>query len=471
MDEWRRSRPPGRHNRDEQFEDYRQRTLAGLERVGRAASALYRATVDLVDRVVRSVDEWSERMSQVILRTTGIDRDRLSVNYVLSRSPSGIQSAVATVDRWLAMAGRRFTQTFAFLPGDLEWRRAATGMALLLVIVTFANFFAPPEAKPIPGGRRLLLVGYFENGWSASLPDSFPTFQRHFELVDMVIPFWHSIHPSGEIEDRGVRREVIDFAHAHDIAVIPLFNNAKVGNSAGFLVSAAAREEAIREILELVETNGYDGVHIDFELLPPEWREEFTSFIAELRVTLGMGRHLSVAVFPKVEVDPEIHGLYDYAALSGLTDFIVLMGYDRHWATAPAGPISPHDWIEDNLRLALNEEGVPADRLVLAVGGYGYDWPNGGGPGNRASVIAARFAPDLARRRGATLAWDNTSNNPFFSYWVGGTRHDVWYQDHRVMEMRIEQARKYRLRGLALWRIGYETDATWTVLDRAIGPR
>lgn len=467
----RSPRPREPQAKDDRFEESRRRLLAVLERLSGAALALFRATVDLADRLIRAVDAWSERTARVIWRTAGIRPERLSVAHLLSQSPDGVRSRVEAVGGWLAATGRWLDRRLQFLPRDRQWRMAAGGMVLLLGIVTFASLFAPPEAKPLPGSRRPILFGYFENGWSARLPDSFPAFQRHFELVDMVAPFWHSIHPTGEIEDRGVRREVIDFAHARGIPVVPLFNNAKVGNSAGFLVSAAAREEAVREILELVVTNGYDGVHIDFELLPPEWREEYTSFIAELRATLGPGRHLSVAVFPKIDVDPGIHGIYDYAALAGLTDFIVIMGYDRHWATAPAGPISPYDWIEDNLRHALFEAGVPPEKIVLAVGGYGYDWPAGGGPGNRASVIAARFAPELASRHRADIEWDDVSNNPRFTYWSRGVRHDVWYQDHRVMAMRIEQARKYRLHGLALWRIGYETEATWTVLARELGTR
>jgi len=204
------------------------------------------------------------------------------------------------------------------------------------------------------------------------------------------MPFWYSLHPSGELEDRGARAELVK--------VVPLVNNAKIHPTAAFLSSAKAREQAIRRLVEVVEDWGYDGLHVDFELLPPEFRTEYTSFIAELRQALGPGRHLSVAVFPKVDVHPEIHEVYDYTALAEICDFIVLMGYDRHWATAAPGPISPDGWIEANLKHALDDLGVPPGRLVLAVGAYGYDWPDGGGPQNPGRGGPAQGSPPTAGR-------------------------------------------------------------------------
>ncbi len=455
----------------EPLEEVRRRVLAALELGAGATVRWVKAAWEAADRLVRALEAGVDGAAGELWRAAGVDPRTLTVERVVARAPAGVTSAVGAVGEGLARAGRWLEKVLRFLPRDRQWRKAASGMSILLAVVAFSSFAVPPEAKPFPGGRRLTFVGYFENGWGGWYVDSFPTFQRHVEMVDIVMPFWHSVHPDGSVEDRGVRREVIDFARSHGVKVVPLFNNAKVRGSAGFLVSAQGREQAVKEIVEVVRDWGYDGVHIDFELLPPEWREAFTSFIAELRLALGDDSHLSVAVFPKVDISEEIHGLYDYRALAELCDFIVLMGYDRHWATAPAGPVSPYDWIERNLEYALETAGVEPLKLVLGVGGYGYDWPAGGGKANPASVVPSRFAADLARRRGATLKWDDESNNPHFTYFLEGVRHDVWYQDERVMALRLSQARSRGLRGIALWRLGYETPATWKVIARELGPR
>jgi len=453
------------------YEELRVRILAAAVGALRAAAALVGKLGKVLDIGLRRLERWTETAAEGLFRALRVEPRDLSVERIVDRLPSPLRRGLERIGDGLGALGRAFESPLAFLPRERAWRKVATGLVLLVVITTYSGFFAPPEAKPLPGQRRPLFIGYFENGWGGMLVDSFPTFQRHVELFDIVMPFWYSLHPSGELEDRGVRPEVADFARAHGVKVVPLVNNAKIEPTAAFLLSPEGRAGAIERVVDEVEEWGYDGVHIDFELLPSSWRKEYTSFIAELRERLGPGRHLSVAVFPKVDVHEEIHGVYDYAALAEICDFIVLMGYDRHWATAPPGPLSPNDWIEGNLQHALDNLEVPPGRLVLAVGAYGYDWPAGGGMANPASTVPSRFAPDLALRRGARLQWDDESRNPFFVYWQDGVKHEVWYQDERVMSTRLAQVVRYGLRGAAVWRVGYETPATWGVVERALGPR
>jgi len=84
-------------------------------------------------------------------------------------------------------------------------------------------------------------------------------------------------------------------------------NNAKTGTSAGFLVDPAARQEAA----------------------------------AEIRAAIGPDKHFSMAVFPQVGVPAEISGAYDYAALSAFCNYIVIMGYDNHYAGEPPLTLLP----------------------------------------------------------------------------------------------------------------------------------
>jgi spore germination protein YaaH len=436
-----------------------------LDRFARGLAGGLSAALRWTDSTLRTLDRSAAAGRDLALRAAGLRVGDLTAPGLVSRLPESLRRAVGAVGQIPSDLGHRLGRTFRFVPEDRNWRQAATGLVLLLAVVTFSSLFLPPEARPLPPGVwRPVVVGYYENGWSATYPDSLPTLQRYAERIDIVMPFWYSIRPDGVIEDRGAKREVVDLAHANGLAVVPLMNNAKSGASAGFLPDPAARRAVAAEIKTLVEENDYDGVHIDFELLPPSWREELTSFIAEIRTALDPGRHVSMAVFPPVDVDYELSGVFDYASLSNLCDFLVIMVYDHHYAGGPAGPISPYEWVERNIAhtLAL---GVPAGKVVIAVGGYGYDWPTG----DMATDIPSRLAADFARRRGATLLWDTASQNPYFTYYEGRNRHEVWYQDERIMAQRLEQARRYGLRGLAIWRLGYETPETWTVLAGELG--
>ncbi len=441
----------------------------GARRLLRLVSVGLGRAIQGFDAALGWLDDTAALVRDAVLRALRLNEADVTVRKALEDAPPWLTRGVAAFGSFLGSLGAFASRLFSYLPGDREWKRAASGMALLLAVVTVSNLTAPvPEAKPLlPGAWSPIVVGYFENGWSAMYPDSYPTLQRYAERIDIVMPFWYSLYPDGSIEDRGYRKEVVDFAHSSGIPVVPLVNNAKTGASAGFLTDPAARQEAAASLANLVAENGFDGIHLDFELLPAWWGSQLTSFIAEVRAALGPSKHLSMAVFPKVGVSTDVSGIYDYAALSGFCDFLVIMCYDEHYAGGPAGPVSPYDWTEANISYAVKDVGVPANKVVVAVGGYGYDWPLGG----MATDVPSQFIPDLARRTGATTRWDETSRNPYFTYYSGRTRHDVWYQDERVMADRISLARKYNLRGLAIWRLGYETQATWSVLMSEIGSR
>ena len=48
------------------------------------------------------------------------------------------------------------------------------------------------------------------------------------------------------------------------------------------------------------------------------------------------------------------------------------MNYDQHEDTGGPGPIASQDWFENNLKRVLKI--VPKEKLICAIGNYGYDW-------------------------------------------------------------------------------------------------
>ena len=54
-------------------------------------------------------------------------------------------------------------------------------------------------------------------------------------------------------------------------------------------------------------------------------------------------------------------------------DGVVLMNYDEHYPSpGTAGPVASQDWFIDNLKAASKV--IPKDKLISAIGNYGYDW-------------------------------------------------------------------------------------------------
>ncbi|HEY8395088.1 MAG TPA: glycosyl hydrolase family 18 protein [Thermaerobacter sp.] len=364
---------------------------------------------------------------------------------------------------------------------DRRWQVGAivAGVVLLALALVPRATGPGPAGEPGPlrkpaARERPEVLGFFENGWSPVFGDSFPSVRRRPDLIDTISPFWYSVRSDGSLDALEVRDEVLAFARRHGITVVPLVNLLQSGgNEAGFLVDPQARQRAVAALVEEIRKRGYDGINVDFELLPPEAEPMMSQFIQELDRALPRDKRLDVSAFPKVDVDPSVHGGHNWQVFARHADRVILMAYDRHYLGSQPGPVSPGPWVEANIREMIRN-GVPRQAILLGVGAYGYDWPAGAGPGNEANSTPVPLwqVRRILERHRITPERDRRSGNPHFVYaGEGGQQREVWYLDERVLAERIQMVRKHGLGGIAIWRLGYEDDPFWNTIEREFGPR
>ncbi len=333
---------------------------------------------------------------------------------------------------------------------------AAAAVVLAVVIGGRAN--SPRRLQPAPGPD---IIGYFENGWSRIFTDSFPSLVQHPRVVDTVLAYWYSMDGSGGLREPAgpPRQEVIKYVKSHGMRMGVLINN--LGSD--MLRTSAVRATAAKNVVAIARANGYQEIHIDFELLPQSLRSDLTAFIAGLRKALPPSVALSISVFPKVGVPASINGVYDYQALARYVDYEVVMLYDNHSSGGPAGPVSPMPWVKQNI--AYFRGILPASKIVVAAGVYGYDWPVGS---TNAAEYPLTYIRQLAARQKATVRVDPVSQNPFFRYTdASGTPRIVWYQDSATVKQRIDLVVADHLRGIAIWALGEGDQKVWQVLQEA----
>ena len=110
---------------------------------------------------------------------------------------------------------------------------------------------------------------------------------------------------------------------------------------------------------------------------------------------------------------------YDYAAIAAHADGVVLMNYDEHYPSpGTPGPVASQDWFLANLRAASKV--IPKEKLISAIGNYGYDWvskPKQGPlpPGVKDINVTVQDAWLAARDSEADVDFDGDSLNPHVS--------------------------------------------------------
>lgn len=302
------------------------------------------------------------------------------------------------------------------------------------------------------------ILGFYVN-WLTPGANSYDSLKTNYQYIDMVAPFWYTLQPDGEIRTRygGFQYEVDSFARNRNIKILPLINNSQESNT--MLTDPEIRAKSVYNIVDLVQKYDFAGVNIDFEMLPPWTRNAYTAFIRQLSTELRkINKMITISVFPKIDVPLELQGAYDYAALAPLVDRVVIMAYDKHWSTGPAGPIAPIGWVEENIKYAL--EYFPADKIILGVANYGYDWANGYG-----QDLASKEAMELANKTGAEIYWHDIYQTPYFYYWEDGKKHEVWFENSNSLAFKLDLVNKYNLRGIGIWRLGNETADFWKTIN------
>lgn len=219
------------------------------------------------------------------------------------------------------------------------------------------------------------------------------------------------------------------------------------------LLSSSALQECFMQSLLNLLPSGVAGVHIDFEGMEAAYRVAYISFLESLRATLHTRGFLLTIAVPAKHSEWEAPG-YDFAAIGRTCDAITLMTYDEHYSGGEAGPIASLPWMTQALDYAI--QFIPHQKILIGIPVYGYDWSN-----EQTQMIAMKDIPTLIKQTGARILWSNPAVEPYFYYWQERTRHTVWFESELSAKIRLGFVKSYRLRGIAIWRLGYETNRFW----------
>ncbi len=322
-----------------------------------------------------------------------------------------------------------------------------------------------PEPKPVPPPKKKteMLAAAWLPYWDMSAALS--SIDRAGGALDVASPFWYKSHKEGRVVDLpgAGSRNVISFLRARKIAVIPTISAFSATETAAVISDKTKTRRLIDDLGELADTPGFDGIEIDYEGLRPRDRADFSRFIQLLarRVHSG-GKQLIVTVPARTggAGDSKTSRAYNYKALGEAADSFRIMAYDQHYTGGPSGPVASITWVEEAIKYAAAR--IPANKIILGVPAYGYDWPLDGGQGK--SVVFDDVTA-LSGDGSADVRWDAESASPYVEYESDSGKRIIWFENQRSFKRKYDLARRYRLAGIAIWRLGHEDSEIFNVLE------
>ncbi len=313
-----------------------------------------------------------------------------------------------------------------------------------------ASRVLPTILQPQKG--RSLSIGFYVNWDTASGGASYDSLKRSLPKLDWVIPSWLGLTGPNLDFKINLDRRSLNYMRAHkpDVAILPTVQNITQGKWDGpgltkLLADPDRREKLANDIVSVLAANKLQGITIDFEDIPKAAHPNLEIFLARLSQIFAPHGWIIVQAVPFDDGD------WPYRAYSQIVDYTMLMAYDEHDDSSPAGSIAGQGWYEKILDRRMRE--LPADSTIVALGSYAYDWVNNG----HANVLDFHDAMGAARDAGATVQFDDATNNPHFGYRESdGTSHNVWFLDAVTVFNQIHAADHYQPAGYALWRLGAE---------------
>ena len=205
------------------------------------------------------------------------------------------------------------------------------------------------------------------------------------------------------------------------------------------------------------------GINLDFESLKDADYARLAAFTPLLAGVLHAA-HLSVSI------DLEVNQLKAkwLPAVVSACDLLIVMAYDEHSSDDTPGSVASLDWSTKVLVEAV--KAIPRSKLILGIGGFGYDWTVGKREAEsityqQAMLLARDYGP--AEDPGRAIRFDADTLNPRLEYFDElGQDHKVWFLDGVTAFNQWALAKKAGIRGAALWMMGSEDPSTWRVLDK-----
>lgn len=298
-----------------------------------------------------------------------------------------------------------------------------------------------------------LTIGFYMPDDDASIA----SLRRHVGAMDWVVPATVTLSGSGHAlaihDDPKFDRMIA--AMPHPPKVLPMVQNFDGSQwdgagTAALLRQPAARGKLIASLAQMVAAQRADGLVMDFESLPESAMPDYLAFLQELHRALPKGAALAVTA-------PAGDESWPVSRIAQIADRVIVMAYDQHWEGAAPGPIAGQEWFVNQVLAA--QKAVGSDKLVIALGSYGYDWHE-----NTTDALSIEDAWLAAHDSEATIQFDPASGNAAFAYEEAGDHHQIWMLDAATSWNQMQALKRLNINAVALWRLGSEDPGFWPSL-------
>lgn len=283
--------------------------------------------------------------------------------------------------------------------------------------------------------------------------------------MNEIVPTWFNVISDDGTYNSLASKEYVDKAHEMGLQVWAMVENVSTQesvknlNTKTLMSSTSTRRKLIENLMKEADTYGFDGFNLDFESLKAEAGPHYVQFIREMSVSCRQkGLVLSVDNY----VPSPYSAFYNRREQGIVADYVIVMGYDEHYAGGDAGSVASISYVKDGIENTLKE--VPKEKVINAVPFYTRVWTvNEGKTTSKAYGIAD--ARQWVADNHVDLTWDQELGQFYGSTVNGNGEQYIWMEDEKSMALKIGLVKDFDLAGVACWKLGFESSDIWDIVS------
>ena len=283
--------------------------------------------------------------------------------------------------------------------------------------------------------------------------------------MNVIVPTWFNVISDDGTYNSLASKEYVDKAHEMGLQVWAMVENVSTQesvknlNTKTLMSSTSTRRKLIENLMKEADTYGFDGFNLDFESLKAEAGPHYVQFIRELSVSCRQkGLVLSVDNY----VPSPYSAFYNRREQGIVADYVIVMGYDEHYAGGDAGSVASISYVKDGIENTLKEG--PKEKVINAVPFYTRVWTvNEGKTTSKAYGIAD--ARQWVADNHVDLTWDQELGQFYGSTVNGNGEQYIWMEDEKSMALKIGLVKDFDLAGVACWKLGFESSDIWDIVS------
>lgn len=316
-----------------------------------------------------------------------------------------------------------------------------------------------PEYTSISSDKKICLAWHQVNHEDAN--GSMEDLIANTSGVTVIAPTWFSLTDNSGAYHSFASRDYVDKAHELGLQVWAALDNFNMGenvNSEILFARTSVRKDLIASLMEDVKTYDLDGINLDVEGIKAEAGPHYVQFIRELSVSCRKeGVILSVDNY----VPAAFNAFYNWAEQGRVADYVIIMGYDEHYAGGEAGSVASYPYVKEGIEKILTM--VPKEKVINAVPFYTRVWTEKDGK-TTSSAMGIKSAAGWIEENQVELYWQEALGQYYGELATDEGLKQIWMEDDRSLGLKAELIDEYGLAGIGCWRLGYEPASVWEAL-------